>query len=66
LKALKEKVIPTYILDDNDTHFDMSSLNYVFKIKTITAKKYIKEEKLIPRIILDDEGNPYHYHLRYM
>lgn len=61
LRALKDKVIPTYILDDNDTHFDMSSLNYVFKIKTITAKKYIKEGKLIPRIILDDEGNPYHY-----
>ncbi len=61
LKALKEKLIPKYILDDSNSYFTMYDLNSTFNIKTQLAKKYIKEEKLIPRIILDNEGKSYYY-----
>lgn len=60
-KAVADKVIPTYIFKNRDSYFSMSSLNYTFNIKHQTAKKYIKEGKLIPRIILNEGGRPHEY-----
>lgn len=60
-KAVKDGVIPTYIFKNRDSYFSMSCLDYNFKIKSQTAKKYIKEGKLFPRIILNESGKPYEY-----
>lgn len=60
-KAVKGGVIPTYIFKNRDSYFSMSSLNYTFNIKHQTAKKYIKEGKLVPRIILDESGRAHEY-----
>ncbi|MEI6042524.1 MAG: hypothetical protein WCQ00_03080 [bacterium] len=60
-KAVKDKTIPTFIFQHRNSYFSISSLNYTFNIKHQTAKKYIKEGKLIPRIILNDDGTPHDY-----
>ena len=39
----------------------MWALDSKFKIKHQTAKKYIREGKLIPRIVLTEDGKPHHY-----
>lgn len=60
-KAVQEGIIPTYIFKHHNSYFSMSSLKYTFDIKHQTAKKYIKEGKLLPRIILNETGTPYEY-----
>ena len=60
-KAVKDGIIPTYIFQNRNSYFTMSSLKYRFDIKHQTAKKYIKEGKLLPRIILNETGTPHEY-----
>ncbi|KND51849.1 MAG: hypothetical protein ABA06_01150 [Parcubacteria bacterium C7867-001] len=60
-KAVKDGMIPTYIFLHRNSYFSMSSLKYRFDIKHQTAKKYIKEGTLHPRIILNETGTPYEY-----
>ncbi len=60
-KAVKDGIIPTFIFENRNSYFTMWGLDYSFKIKHMTAKKYIREGKLIPRTILNNEGKPYTY-----
>ncbi|MCX6747851.1 MAG: hypothetical protein NTW98_02830 [Candidatus Nomurabacteria bacterium] len=60
-KAVKDGVIPTFIFQHRNSYFSISSLKYTFDIKHQTAKKYIKEGKLVPRIILNENGTPHEY-----
>lgn len=60
-KAIKDETIPTFIFKHRDSYFPMWKLDYSFKIKHQTAKKYIREGKLFPRIILNENGTPHEY-----
>lgn len=60
-KAVKDGVIPTFIFEHHNSYFAMWALDSKFKIKHMTAKKYIREGKLIPRIVLTEDGKPHYY-----
>jgi hypothetical protein len=60
-KAVKDGIIPTFIFKHRDSYFPMWKLDYSFKIKHMTAKKYIRLGKLIPRIVLNENDTPYAY-----
>ena len=60
-KAVKDGIIPPFIFQNRDSYFTMYGLDSSFKIKYMTAKKYIRLGKLISRIILDENGKPYAY-----
>lgn len=60
-RAVKDGTIPTFIFKNRDSYFTMWRLDYSFKIKHMTAKKYIRLGKLIPRIVLNEDGKPYTY-----
>lgn len=60
-KAVKDGIIPTFIFKNDDSYFRMWELKSSFDIKHQTAKKYIREGLLKPRIVLTKEGKPYEY-----
>jgi hypothetical protein len=60
-KAVKDGTIPTFIFKHRNSYFAMWALKSTFNIKHQTAKKYIKEGKLFPRIILNENGTPHEY-----
>ena len=60
-KAIKDGVVPSFILKHRDSYYSMWKLKYSFDIKSQTAKKYIKEGKLHPRLILNENGTVHEY-----
>lgn len=60
-KAIKDGVVPSFILKHRDSYYRMWKLKYSFDIKSQTAKKYIKEGKLHPRLILNENGTVHEY-----
>jgi hypothetical protein len=60
-KAIKDGIIPTFIFDNSNSYFAMLALDSKFKIKSATARKYIREGKLIARIVLNEDGKPHYY-----
>ncbi|MHB1086217.1 MAG: hypothetical protein ACYCZ0_00530 [Minisyncoccota bacterium] len=60
-KAIKDGVVPSFVLKHRDSYFCMWKLKYSFEIKSQTAKKYIREGKLHPRIILNENGTVHEY-----
>lgn len=55
--ALKTSVIPYFICENDDSYFSMWKLKYKFNLKVKDINKYIKEGKLVPRKILNDDGS---------
>ncbi len=60
-RAIKEGIIPAFICKNDNSYFSLSDLKYTFKLKHQAIMKYIREEKLKPRIILNNEGKPHEY-----
>lgn len=60
-KAVKDGIIPTFVFKNRNSYFAMWALDSKFKIKHQTAKKYIREGKLIARIVLREDGKPHEY-----
>ena len=60
-KALNEGVITAFVCKNDDSFFTMSGLKYTFNLKHHAIKKYIKEEKLRPRLILNEDGSVHEY-----
>jgi hypothetical protein len=54
-KAIKDGVIPTFVLEGRDSYFSKWQLEK-FGIKPQSVKKYIREGKLKPRTVLCEDG----------
>lgn len=60
-RAFREGVIPYFIAHESKSYFKSWMLKEKFKIPHPTMKKYIKEGKLIARIIRSDTDRPHEY-----
>ncbi len=60
-KAVKDGIIPTFVFNHDNSYFRMWELKSTFGIHYQTAKKYIREKKLFPRVVLNEQGKPYEY-----
>lgn len=60
-KAIKDGVIPTYICEHRDSYYPMWKLTSDLKVRTPAIKKLIKEGRLHPREILNNEGKVHCY-----
>ena len=61
-KAIQDGVIPAFGLHTHsDSYFPMWRLTSDWKVRTPRVLKYIKEGKIKPRIILNEEGKPHMY-----
>lgn len=60
-KAVKDGVIPTYVCINRDSYFPMYTLTSDLKVRSVTIQKFVRQGKLKARIILNNEGKPYHY-----
>jgi len=59
--AVNKKVIPVSAVKNKDSWYSMWELDYYLGIRSITARKLIRENKLKPRIILNQDCKPYCY-----
>lgn len=60
-KAIQDGVIPAFVCTHSDSYFPMWRLTSDWKVRTPRVLKYIKEGKIKPRIILNEEGKPHAY-----
>ncbi|MDP9249006.1 MAG: hypothetical protein M3M85_00640 [bacterium] len=60
-KAMKDGVIPTYICEHSDSYYSMWKLTSELKVRQPAIKKLIKEGRLHPREILNNEGKVHCY-----
>lgn len=60
-KAILDGTVPTFICKQNQSYFSMWQLKSVFNIHPQTARKYIREKKLIAREIKNEVGDTHEY-----
>lgn len=60
-KAVRENIIPPFVCKEYNSYYSMWQLKDKFGITHQTAKKYIREGKLVARIVTKEDGKPYEY-----
>ena len=60
-KAVKDGVIPTFVCEHSDSYYKMWQLTNDLKVRQPAIKKLIKEGRLHPREILNNEGKVHCY-----
>jgi hypothetical protein len=60
-RAIKEKVIPSFVCKNRDSYYITWQLKSDFNIHPQTARKLIRQGVLKARIITYDSGQPYEY-----
>jgi hypothetical protein len=60
-RAIKEKVIPTFVCKNDDSFYKIWQLKSHFNIHPQTARKLIRQGVLKARVILNDKGQPHEY-----
>lgn len=55
-RAIKSSAVPIFVLQNRDSYFLISDLKRVFDLHPATARKYLREGKLIAREVLNDNG----------
>lgn len=60
-KAVDEGIIPGAVCENKDSWYQMWEMDYYFKAKSPTVRKFIRSGALKARVILSKTGNPYCY-----
>ncbi len=55
-RAIKNGVIPAYVIKHSDSFFRMWKVADMFKVRTVSVRKMIREGKLVAREITNEEG----------
>ncbi len=62
-KALDKKIIPKSVCKDTKSWYSKREFDYYFKIKSPTIRKFIRQEKLKPRVIKNIATGKTHFEL---
>jgi hypothetical protein len=60
-KAIRDGIVPAYICKHRNSYFSTWKIAEMFKVKTVSIRRLVREGKLKARIVLNEQGKPHEY-----